>query len=265
MNLQSLWRDWLLGRPDEHTPIDVHEVPIPILALPAGLEGLRIAVVSDLHFGRFVREAYTQHVIRLTHQQRPDLIVLPGDIINHLGQHARPCAAVLRQLHAPLGVLACLGNHDHFAGWRTVTHAMREAGVDVLQNEHRRLRTASGAELIVAGVDDWKHGKPDLDAAFTGVDGQLPVILLAHNPDQAENISGGYRIDLTICGHTHGGQITLLGRPMVTRVRHRKYWRGLVQGPHGLVYTSRGVGMVGLPVRVGSRPEIPILRLQRAE
>ena len=250
----------LWGRPDGRTAVDVHEVDIPLPDWPAALDGLRLAVLSDLHYGRFVFEPYTRRLVELVNASTPDLILLPGDTVNHLSQQVQPAAALLGGLRAPLGVWASLGNHDYYAAPRTVARGLEAAGIRVLVNQHVRL-TLAGAEFILAGVDDRNHGRPDVRAALDGAAGALPVVLLSHNPDVAEELDSAGRVDLMVSGHTHGGQITLFGRPVVTRTRHRRYWRGLVRGPRCWVYTSRGVGMVGVPLRIGSRPEVPILRL----
>lgn len=250
----------LRGPPGPQTPVDVHDVAIPVTGLPAPLEGFRIAVVSDLHYGRFVREAFTRRIIDLVHAQRPDLVLLPGDMVNHMAGHASPCARLLAALRAPCGVLASLGNHDHYAGRRTIRGAFEEAGIPVLVNAHRVV-ARGGARFTLAAIDDWRVGEPDFAAALRGADPADPVVLMSHNPDAAEHLPQGARVDLMVSGHTHGGQVTLFGRPIVTRIQHRRYARGLVRGPRCLVYTSRGVGMVGAALRVSCRPEVPILRL----
>lgn len=251
---------WLWGRPDERTPVDVHELDVPLSRWPAALDGLRVAVVSDLHFGRFVEAPYARRVVELVNARRPDAVVLPGDLVNHLPSQARRCMPVLAEMNAPLGIFACPGNHDHHAGVRCMRRLAEQAGIAWLANQ-RRVVSVNGRSLAFAGLDDLKQGRPDVRAALGDLAGDCPVVLLGHNPDLAETVPEDLRVDLFVAGHTHGGQICLFGRPVMTRIRHRRYWRGLTAGPRCPVYTSRGVGMVGLPVRIGSPPEIPILRL----
>ncbi len=256
-------RDVLWGAPDEQTPIDVHEVEIPIADGLDGAEGLRIAVVSDLHFGRIVSAGFAARVVRITNELQPDIIVLLGDMIDRNQRHIGPCAEILADLRAPAGVFGCLGNHDHRAGGRHATEAFAAAGVDMLNNEHRRVRHGS-VELIIAGVDDATTDRSDPAAATAGVDGRAPVILLSHNPDAADDLGGVERIDLMLCGHTHGGQIRLFGRAPITGIRNRAYACGLAHGPRCPVYTSRGLGFTRLPLRVDCRPELPVIRLVAA-
>ena len=259
MSLEVLW-----GRPNKATPIDIHEVRIPIVNLARPLQGLRLAMISDLHYGHYVLDDYAGYVTELVNAESPDVVLLLGDLVNNRPDQIAPCAKALSQLRAPLGVLGCLGNHEYYAGPRTAARTYRDGGIDILINSHRCIAVGD-AELVIAGLDDHRLGRPDSRTALEGVDGELPAILMCHNPDHAECLDGSVRVDLMVCGHTHGGQIVLGDRPILTRTRYRRYWRGLVPGPHCRVYTSRGVGVVALPIRVNCRPEIPIFRLEIAE
>ena len=254
--------DLQLGKPDARTPIDVHEMDLPLADLAGGLEGARLAVMSDLHYGRFILNGYAARVVREVMAKRPDMICLLGDLINGHPSECARCAAVLADLRAPLGVFAVLGNHEHYGGWRTAVEAHRQIGVQVLLNE-RHVVQRDGASLVLAGVDDHRRGRPDIATALRGADPAMPAIVLSHNPDQAHCIAADVRVDVMLSGHTHGGQIVLFGRPILTQISHRQHWRGWSKGPRCRVYTNRGVGLVGVPVRLNARPEIPIFRLVR--
>ena len=257
--------DWdvLWGRPDKNTPIDVHEVPIVIDDLSAGLEGLRIAAISDLHFGRYVFDEFAARVVELTNRARPDIICILGDMVNNRPMQYAKCANFLCDLRAPLGIFGCLGNHDHYAGPRTAVREFGRAGIEILRNQSRRI-AVDGAELTIAGLDDLECGLPDPAAALAGADADTPTVCMSHNPDMAEHLPDR-RVDLLLCGHTHGGQIVYNGRPVITRIQNRQYASGLARGPRCWVYTTRGVGVVGLPLRINCRPEIPIIRLTRQD
>ena len=124
--------------------------------------------------------------------------------------------------------------------------------------------TRGGAGLWVAGVDDLWEGSPDLAAALAGVPEAVPRILLCHNPDYAEQMQHTPRVDLMLCGHTHGGQVKIpFGPRPRLPIRHRRYAAGLVEGPCCQVYTSCGLGMVGVPIRFNCRPELAIVTLRR--
>ncbi len=253
----------ILG-PSDTSPIDVHEMDLPLPGLRAGLAGLRIATVSDLHFGRFAHENYTRRVVREIMARRPDMILLLGDMINGQPSQQQKCARLIAPLIAPMGVIGILGNHEHYSGWCKAAQAYRQIGVDILINEHRVIRR-DGAAVILAGIDDHGQGKPSITAALDGADRDLPTILLSHNPDEAEHVPQNVHVDVMLCGHTHGGQIVPFGKPILTQTSHRRYWTGWVEGPRCRVYINRGVGFVGLPIRLNCRPEIPIFKLAALE
>jgi len=258
MSFEILW-----GQPNERTPIDVHEVPISIADLAAPLEGFRLAVVSDLHYGRLVDTVYARRVVETVNAQEPDAVAVLGDLIDLSRRHLERCARIAAGLRGRFGVFACMGNHEYLTDGEAAAREYRRAGLDLLVNDHRRV-TIDGADLVLVGLDDLREGRPDPVAAAEGVDGRWAVIVLAHNPDHAEHLDGIGRVDLMLSGHTHGGQISPWGRPIVTQTRYRRYARGLSAGPRCPVYTTRGVGVTRLPIRICCRPEIPIIRLTAA-
>ena len=252
----------LLGSADRHTPIECRQASIHLGRLPAGLAGIRLAIVSDLHYGRFIRDEYVRRVVETVNAARVDVVCLVGDLIEKYPSEARRVGKILQRLRARLGVFGCLGNHEHFArAPRKIATIYRHYGVDLLINQHRRL-TVGGGHLVLAGVDDLRKGRADTRKALAGVNGADPVVLMAHSPDQAEAIPDGLGVDLILSGHTHGGQVVLGGRALVTHTVHKQYTEGLSQGPRCPVYVTRGVGTVMIPIRVNCRPEIAILRLE---
>ena len=243
----------------------VLSTPTAVLdSLPPAWDGVRIAHLTDLHAGWICGLDYLRRVVALTNAALPDIVVLTGDTVSRRGAVTPALTAVLRELKAPEGKFAVLGNHDHDCGAERVTAALREAGMDVLTNR-RRLLDRTGQKLCLAGVDDVRQGRPDLPAVLGAVDPAVPRVLLTHNPDYAAHMPPRPRVDLMLCGHTHGGQIRLpFGPAPWVSLRHREYAEGMVRGPHCLVYTSRGIGMAYLPIRFNCRPELPVLTLRRA-
>ena len=235
-----------------------------IPALPPKWNGARIAHLSDLHAGWICGMDYLRRVVAVTNDASPDIVVLTGDHVSWPSAVTPEFIGILAELEAPHGRFAILGNHDHTSDPRLVTAALREAGIEVLTNRHRIL-DRGGQGLCLAGVDDFRHGRPDLAAALRGVEPAMPRILLAHNPDYAESMPPRPRVDLMLCGHTHGGQIRPpFGPAPWVSLRHRRYAEGMVRGRHCTVYTTRGIGMVYLPLRFNCRPELPIHTLRRA-
>ncbi len=236
---------------------------IHIRRLPRALEGLRIALLTDMHAGsaRSLRRVRT--AVRLALESRPDLIALAGDFAADDQPDFERIFEALAPLDAPLGVYAVPGNHDYNVGiarWRQGLR--RHPRIRDLTNRAVRLDVA-GARLCIAGVDDFYRGTPRLD--FLPPPGTRDLtILLAHGPDQAERLRrADDAVDLVLSGHTHGGQVQLpfVGAPVNSAEHPELYEEGLRRRPWTQVYTSRGIGTTGLPIRFLARPEVSILEL----
>jgi len=245
------------------------EVTAPVVRLPAlapAWEGVRIAHWADLHWLWKPPASFYRRSVGLCNAACPDLIVCTGDFIYPPVGVREDLGELLSALRAPLGAYAVLGNNDHDYGQgQAVRRLVESAGVQVLSNRHVLLRRG-GQELCLAGVDDLWHDRQDFDAALAGVNESTVRVLLCHNPDFAEALPARPRVDLMLCGHSHGGQVWLPG-PLTppSPIEHRRYMSGLVRGPRCMVYTSRGLGMNGpWAVRFRCRPELPILTLRRA-
>lgn len=246
--------------------LEVTHTTIHLRKLPPGLEGLRIALLTDLHAGAGTPLQLIRRACRLAMREEPDLVALTGDFA---ADDAASFASVLDAiacLNAPLGVYAVPGNHDHIVGidtWHREVAA--RPGITDLTNV-ALVREVRGAHLCIAGVDDLSKGMPHLDALPPPETRDI-TILLAHDPDQAEQARRAYdQVDLVLSGHTHGGQIRLpwVGALQNPAEHEDLYEEGLRRRPWTQVYTSRGVGTVHLPVRFFCRPEIAILQLTGA-
>lgn len=252
---------WLHAR--AQAALEIHDVDIPLRRGGAGLDGLRIAFLSDLHAGACLDADGLSRVFSRVMAQAPDLICFGGDLINTRPREIELFRAPLRQLRAPLGVFAVPGNHDHFYGGDLApwVELLESSGVRVLRNQGVQLGR-DGSGLWLAGVDDLTEATSDLAASLQGWNRRDPVVLLSHHPDFFVE-SAAVGIDLTLSGHTHGGQVLLFGK---TPFKHSRFgwWRGLVGVGDALLYVSRGVGVTFLPVRIGARAEVPVLRLRTA-
>jgi uncharacterized protein len=230
---------------------------------PERLDGLRVAVIADLHTGApHVSLSKVGRVVTRVNAERPDLIALLGDYVDQrvTGATLVPIpvvASALGRLRAPLGVVAVLGNHDWVEGGRELASALREAGVTVLENE----AVSVGRRLWVAGVADAGRRRPDLAAALAAPPGDAPVLLLSHNPDVFPDVPE--RVSLTLSGHTHGAQVDLpLVRGRVTPSRFGAHYAGGVfEERNRVLFVSRGIGTSRLPVRFGAPPEVALLEL----
>jgi predicted MPP superfamily phosphohydrolase len=155
-----------------------------------------------------------------------------------------------------------LGNHDHYTDAELTTRALERHGVEVLSNANTTLRRGGDA-LQLAGVDDWGWGKADWPRSLDGLDPARPSLLLSHEPGVFD-LPQTRGLSLIISGHTHGGQICLpfVGAP-ARFLEEFRYLRGLYERDGTQLYVSRGTGMIGVPLRLGARPEIAVLRLRR--
>ena len=251
----GLWEAW---------DYEVTETVVPVRDLPEQFEGFRIAQLSDVHHGRLVSIDEVRRVVGLANAARPDMVALTGDYTTSLRKYVEPCAEALGELSAPEGVWAVLGNHDHNTDGPLTAQALQRRGINVLTNANTELRRGADA-LRLAGVDDWGWGKADFARAMRGVDTGRPSVLLSHEP-VALDVPETRGVSLILSGHTHGGQIVLplVGAPAAYVWKHLKYLRGMYEREGTRLYVSRGTGVIGIPVRVGARPEVAVLRLQRA-
>jgi predicted MPP superfamily phosphohydrolase len=229
----------------------------------SGLDGLRIAFLSDVHAGSYLDEEDFLRVCERVAAEAPDLVCLGGDLVNLWEHEILYLRKGLSLLQPPLGTFAIYGNHEYDAAyrakpplWRSV---LEEQGVEILCNRGRRL-TRAGATLWLAGVDDLLAGKPDLEAALDGSTPDEPIVLLAHHPDFFEE-AADVGVDLQLSGHTHGGQILFFGRTPL-RHTHEGYWSGRFERDGAQLYVGRGVGVSFIPIRIGARAEIVVATLR---
>lgn len=241
--------------------LQVTRVTVPIRNLPAAAEGFRIAHLTDLHLRPVTTVENIRAAVDLANRLKPDVTVLTGDYVTNAAQDIEELAPVLAQLNARQGVFAVLGNHDWWTDAQVVQSGLRRAGVNVLMNFGVVL--PEGVHL--AGVDDPWSGAPDLRAALTQSGSNMPTVLLAHEPDFADDFSQDERIALQLSGHTHGGQIRLPGKgALVLPPYGHKYDYGLFRVRQTWVYTSSGVGSALLGVRINCRPEVAEITLVKA-
>lgn len=224
---------------------------------------LKVAHLSDLHVGFWIRRASLERWVAAAVNERPDLIVITGDMTDSARRdQVLPHLKALAGLKAPLGVWAVWGNHDYrFNNYQTrdlseLEGHLGQVGIEILKNRGSFLRE----DFYLAGVDDWWEGEPDAAAALMGRQNGAATVLLSHNPDFLYEVPQS--VDLTLCGHTHGGQIVLPGYgPAFTSSKYKqKFASGWVDDPvPGFI--SRGLGVASLPLRVNCPAELVIHQL----
>ena len=242
--------------------IQVTRTRIHVRGLPPAAEGLRIALLSDMHAGGMNPLALTRRAVRKTMAAAPDLIAVTGDLAADDAESFDPVLSVLAELRAPLGVYVVPGNHDYTVGMDLWLAGMRRHRSLTDLTNRWEIVTLDGARICIAGVDDYYAGDPWL--MLPPPDQRDLTILLAHGPDQAEHVRREHDdVDLVLSGHTHGGQVKVPGIGAAVNSAENKdlYVEGLRRRPWTQVYTSRGLGTVRLPLRFMSRPELAILEL----
>lgn len=245
----------------------VERVSLTLPRLAPAFDGYRIVQISDVHLDGWMTARRLRRVVDLANEQRPDLISLTGDFVTrspfYSTAHLAPLlVGPLAELRAPDGVLAVLGNHDNRAGAKALRRALRDAGIVELDNRVRTLKRGGDA-LHVAGVDSFYMGLDRLDLVLEGLPDRGCAVLLAHEPDFADESAATGRFDLQLSGHSHGGQVRLpfLG-PLALPAFGRRYPAGLYELDGMRLYTNRGVGVTLARLRANCPPEITVLTLR---
>jgi len=242
--------------------VQVTRPRISIPDLPGAFEGLSIGHLTDVHHGPYLSANRLDGIVALAGGLAPDLWVITGDMVHQSPKYTEPVWEALGRLSAPLGVWCVMGNHDHWEGIEASRAAAQAAGIECLDNRHTVLRR-EGERLWLAGVGDRWCDDQLLSDALDGLPPEALALLLAHNPEVADDLTDP-RVKLTLAGHTHGGQVVVpLFGPLIVPAK-RRYASGLVRTDASQVYISRGLGVVAPPFRLNCRPELPIYELYRS-
>src|SRR5688572_17047884 len=204
---------------DEASSLSLERVEVGLERLPKKLDGLKIIHLSDIHHSPFTNLEHIERAVKIANRLKPDMFILTGDYVSHEKKYIAPVAKVLGQLTSEFGTYACLGNHDHWTAPDLVVRKFTDVGIRMLVNHGFRFE-ARGGSFWLAGVDDHMVGKTDLAAALKGSFPDEMKLLLAHNPLIFRQATR-YGVDLTLSGHTHGGQVKM--RDPEKRVRSEEH------------------------------------------
>jgi uncharacterized protein len=246
------------------------QLTIPIKRLPAAWDGLRIAQLSDFHYDKYFSVNPLRKAVAILNELHPDLILLTGDFVTipalsagrtSAAEVIEPCAQLLAQLKAGIGLFACLGNHDAATDPNHIIDVLKSRNIKTLRNRAEPLEK-DGKRLWLAGTDDVIEGSADLDVTLQGIPAGEPVVLMVHEPDFATHVAK-YPVDLQLSGHSHGGQVRIpfVGAPVLPELG-MKFPKGLYHIAGLTLYTNVGIGTVRLPVRFNCPPEITLLTLK---
>jgi uncharacterized protein len=269
--------------------VEATRLTLPLKHLPPNFNGYRIGFMSDIHLGPFVSDDLVRRAAALLNQDGVDMLLVGGDHLNipelldrpyfwYVRNKAFPepkerflarkiysdLAGLLSEVRAKDGIHAVYGNHDRWMAPISCAEAFGAANINLLVN--RSVSISRGAQTLqIVGIDDYWTGTPRIPGPRQRPNGEARI-LLAHNPDFiSETLARtSYEFDLGLAGHTHGGQICLPGiGVLLHNVHDRNLAAGLYQHPKAAVYTTRGIGVVELPLRVNCPPEVCIFTLTR--
>ena len=250
----------------------VRQETIEMQNWPQPLDGLRIAVISDIHGGgSFIDDKKLRSIVDRTNQLQPDMIVILGDYMSSNGWIRRRVepevfAPILKNFTAPLGTYSVLGNHDWWYNGLKVRAALEQNGIKVLENEVLQINVR-GTSLWLVGLGDlWTRPQfvepQRLEQTLANVPEGQTVIALTHNPDIFPRLPA--RVPLLLAGHTHGGQVRfpLIGSVVESSRYGERYERGHVFENNHHLFVTTGIGTSIMPVRFGVTPEIVLLTLK---
>lgn len=276
---------------DDTDNFQLVESQVPIVNLPPAFDGYRIGFLTDTHLGVYVPTAWVDQAVSMLRNARVDLLLLGGDFIwlpdRDLIEQLYPIrnpkflrekddisvaaeifatvADVTSQLKPKDGTFAVLGNHDRWTDPRACLAEFKKKDIRVLLNERVDIMRA-GQKLSLIGVDDYWTGVPSIPPLGARAPGQEARILISHNPDYVSELlrTSVPDLDLTLSGHTHGGQVKfpLIGA-LHFNIEDLRFREGFYRDKWLTSYTSRGVGVVEVPFRLNCPPEITVLNLTR--
>jgi uncharacterized protein len=255
--------------------LEITRRSIRLARCPKAFEGFRIAQLSDIHIGPFMTRQEVSRYVEIANGVKADLVTLTGDFVTWDPATQNSVVEALADLRAPLGVFGCLGNHEMWTATQdSITELFAACGIRILRQESATIIT-HGQALNLIGVDfqtrpGWRsRGKVMVPSYLHGIEPLVQPdtvnILLSHNPNSFDR-AAELGIDLSLAGHTHGGQVTLeFIHPSLTPSRLiTSYVKGWFEKNGAQLYVNRGIGTIGVPMRLGARPEITLFELTRA-
>lgn len=242
---------------EHHISVEGENVP---------LEDIKIVQFTDTHVGAFFEKEDMQKVIHKINELEPDIVVFTGDLVDHWGKYdeENELSELLKSIKAPLGKFAIYGNHDYGGGgYKIYKQFMENSGFNVLVDEVYTIELGKGKQLSIAGLDDALLGDPQIDKLMKQIDKNDYNILLAHEPDIADEIPQNV-IDIQLSGHSHGGQVELPGlTEKIVPTYAKNYIEGMYQiSPRTKLYVNTGIGSTQVPFRLGNIPEITLLTFE---
>lgn len=240
--------------------LEVTQIDVRLPKLDRAFDGYRIVQITDLHAGDGIDRAQLQKVVAAVNAQTPDLIVITGDHVSRLPRQHVELLDTLAKLHPRDRTLSVLGNHDVYNDPTPIRAAIQQAGIILLENTVYTIQR-DRATLHIAGVGDVFAQQAQLDRVLAQLPPTGAAIMLAHEPDFADDTAATGRFGLQLSGHSHGGQIRIPFYKGYLPEYARRYPLGRYQVGNMIQYTNRGIGMIKLYARFNCRPEISVFTL----
>jgi uncharacterized protein len=239
---------------------EVKQIDVTLPHLDRAFAGYRIVQISDLHAGDIINRKHLNSVIDAVNEQKPDLVVITGDHVSRLPRRHVDLLDIYARLHARDGALAILGNHDVYNDAEPIRTALKMNGIKLLENDVYTIER-DWATLHIAGVGDVFAKEDKLDRVLAQLPPTGAAIMLAHEPDFADEVAATKRFGLQLSGHSHGGQIRFPFFDGYVPELAQKYPLGRYQVGDMIQYTNRGIGSVKIYARFNCRPEISVFTL----
>ena len=252
----------------EYRHIKIRTIEIQSKDIPKEFNGKRILFVADFQYDTMARYNRKQQkkAIELINVQKKDMILLGGDYATW-EKNIPKFYEDAKDIKIPeLGVYAIYGNHE-YPGAEETAKNMKKLGFNLLVNENRKI-TVNNKSIYIAGVTDLWHGNPDAEKALEGIQKEDFVIFMTHNPEYFEEMTEGEKekADMTLAGHTHGGQVTFFGKIIISAIKDKKkYGYGMKKYNDHKIYITSGLGGAFLEmfIRFFAQPEIVIFELKK--
>lgn len=231
--------------------------------VPQEFDDIKIVFLSDIHHGKCFSTEKLRGLVEMTNNLKPDIILLGGDYVDRDPDRISSFFKEAAAFCAPLGVFGVLGNHDRWTDGRLSEECMYKAGITLLDNRAYWIEH-NGSRIRIGGVGDLTTSTQDIAPMLDGASEDDLMILVTHHPNYAEMLPKN-KIDLMLCGHTHGGQVSFRGKwvPRWPGDAKLKYLTGVVKEGGTTIIVSNGIGTVGPPIRIWAAPQIWEINLKR--
>ena len=243
--------------------VKTKKIEIKSTDIPIDFNNKKIVFITDIHHGKFLSIGRVKKLVKRINKLEPDIIIMGGDYVHQEQKYIKPVFDEFKNLNPKIGIYAVLGNHDHWEDAELTKKMMLQNGINICDNKSYWVEIKN-SRIKIGGVGDMWEDAQIIDSTINDLQESDFSILISHSPDYIENMQTDL-IDLTLAGHTHGGQMTFFGiwAPIIPSKYGQKYRYGLKKFGKMNVYISSGIGTITPPLRFFCRPEIVLINLEK--